>query len=76
MSVAGGHASYGGDGQRRQRARRGGSWRVAVLALVRHHQHRRVVGGALDVLPRRAASHGAALVVATEETEIKERSDR
>jgi hypothetical protein len=66
MSVAGGHASYGGDWQRCQRARRGGSWRVAVLPLVRHHQQRRVVGGALHVLPRRAASHGAALVVATE----------
>uniref|UniRef100_A0A0A9EM18 Uncharacterized protein n=1 Tax=Arundo donax TaxID=35708 RepID=A0A0A9EM18_ARUDO len=66
MSVAGGNASYGGGGRHRcQRARRDRcSRRVAVLALVGHHQHRRVVGGALHVLPRRATTHGAALVVA------------
>jgi hypothetical protein len=65
MSVARGDASYSGEWRRRQWARRGRSRSVAVLALVRHHQHRRVVGGPLHVLPRRAPSHGAALVVAT-----------
>jgi len=66
MAVAGGDAGYrGGHGRRRrQEARPGGSRRVAVLALVRHHQHRGVVGGALHVLPRRAPTDGAALVVA------------
>ena len=68
MAVAGGDAGYrGGHGRRRrQEARPGGSRRVAVLALVRHHQHRGVVGGALHVLPRRAPTDGAAFVVAPE----------
>jgi hypothetical protein len=62
--VAGGD----GDGHRR-RGRQGArpldrARRVAVLALVRHHQHGRVVGGPLHVLPRRASPHSAALVVA------------
>lgn len=68
MSVAGGH----GDGHRHRGDGGGGGWRregsrrVAVLALVGHDQHRRVVGGALHVLPRGASSHCATLVVAPE----------
>jgi hypothetical protein len=48
---------------------------VAVLALVGHHQHGRVVGGALHVLPRRASPHSAALVVAPVDHMIREQSD-
>ena len=77
MAVAGGDAGYrGGHGRRRrQEARPGGSRRVAVLALVRHHQHRGVVGGALHVLPRRAPTDGAAFVVAPENEMTGEESD-
>ena len=65
MPVAGGDGDSGGDRRRgRQGARPGRAGGVAVLALVGHHQHGRVVGGALHVLPRRASPHSAALVVA------------
>ena len=37
---------------------------MAVLALVRHDQHRRVIERPLHVLPRRAPPEDAALVVA------------
>lgn len=40
---------------------------VAVLSLVRHDEHRRVVARPLHLLPRRAALHAAAPVVAPEE---------
>lgn len=37
---------------------------MAVLAFVRHDEHRRLVHAPLDVLPRRAAPDGAAFIVA------------
>ena len=74
MAVAGGDS--GGHRRRgRQGAGPGRSGRVAVLALVGHHQHGRVVGGALHVLPRRASPHSAALVVAPVDHMTRKQSD-